>query len=257
MNPVEFGQYLKSLREKLNLTMRELDKQSGVSHSYISQLERGKRGIPSPEILSKLAGPLGESPLNLMIKAGHIKIDGVDKIATNIRDLTPSSFFSQIKSSNIANVIVLFHTVLDRITLCGENAEHYLELFREGLNSFLIQSGISLNNLRELLLDKESKEPKPLFTTLEDAAILDQLLTLLSIIAGLEQDIHDLGQKNEELFERNNMLLDLSVYFLNPNIHYDGKKITEHDKQLIKAYLQALFTSRMNEINQDTQKGDE
>ncbi|MFC5532250.1 helix-turn-helix domain-containing protein [Cohnella yongneupensis] len=72
MEPLEFGQFLRSLREGKKLTMRKLDNLSGVSHSYISQIERGERGIPSPDILNKLAGPLGVSPAVFMVKAGHV-----------------------------------------------------------------------------------------------------------------------------------------------------------------------------------------
>lgn len=72
MEPKEFGQYLKSLRERRGLTMRKLDQLSGVSHSYISQMERGERGVPKPDILKKLAGPLGVDYSELMYKAGHI-----------------------------------------------------------------------------------------------------------------------------------------------------------------------------------------
>ncbi len=72
MNPKEFGDYLRSLRKDANLTMRRLDALSGVSHSYISQLERGERGVPSPEILKKMAGPLGVPYGELMYYAGYL-----------------------------------------------------------------------------------------------------------------------------------------------------------------------------------------
>lgn len=73
MNNLEFGNYLRELRKKKKLTIRQLDTYSGVSHSYISQVERGNRGIPSPEILEKLAKPLGVDYEELMIKAGYMK----------------------------------------------------------------------------------------------------------------------------------------------------------------------------------------
>lgn len=73
MEPTKFGKYLRGLREKANLTMRKLDALSGVSHSYISQIERGERGIPSPEILRKLAEPLGVSYPLLLKEAGYLE----------------------------------------------------------------------------------------------------------------------------------------------------------------------------------------
>lgn len=71
MNAKEFGEYLKSLRREKKLTIRQLDLYSGVSNSYISQMERGARGIPSPDILKKLAKPLGVSYEELMSKSGY------------------------------------------------------------------------------------------------------------------------------------------------------------------------------------------
>lgn len=85
MNPKEFGTYLRSLRKEANLTMRKLDSLSGVSHSYISQLERGERGIPSPDILKKLAEPLGVEYGELMYEAGYLT--GESKVTLD-EDLT-------------------------------------------------------------------------------------------------------------------------------------------------------------------------
>lgn len=73
MEPKDFGEYLRQLRKERKLTIRQLDMYSGVSNSYISQMERGERGIPSPEILRKLSKPLGVSYEELMVKAGHIE----------------------------------------------------------------------------------------------------------------------------------------------------------------------------------------
>lgn len=52
---MDFGQYIKEIREKNNLSVRELAKRAGMSHPYLSQLENGKNKNPSPEIVRKLA----------------------------------------------------------------------------------------------------------------------------------------------------------------------------------------------------------
>jgi repressor LexA len=72
MEAKEFGTFLKSLRKQRKLTIRQLDLYSGVSHSYLSQLENGRRGIPSPDILKKLSNPLDVSYQELMTKAGYL-----------------------------------------------------------------------------------------------------------------------------------------------------------------------------------------
>lgn len=71
MNATEFGSYLKSLRKKKGLTLTELGDLIGYSNPYLSQIENGKKGIPSPDILKKLAEPLGVSYAELMRKAGY------------------------------------------------------------------------------------------------------------------------------------------------------------------------------------------
>jgi transcriptional regulator with XRE-family HTH domain len=74
MEPIQFGGYLKSLREKAELSMGQLARQAKISQPYISQIESGQRGIPSPEILNKLATALGVPPVALLFAAGHVKL---------------------------------------------------------------------------------------------------------------------------------------------------------------------------------------
>lgn len=79
MKPSEFGEYLKKLRKDRGLTLTELAHQSGVSQPYLSQIEIGNRGIPSPDKLRSLAEPLGVDYFYLMAKAGYYS----DKEALN------------------------------------------------------------------------------------------------------------------------------------------------------------------------------
>lgn len=68
----EFGRYLKSLRKSIkNMSLRNVQMKTGVSNSYISQVERGVRGIPSPDILRKLAPVYKVSYEELMVDAGY------------------------------------------------------------------------------------------------------------------------------------------------------------------------------------------
>jgi SOS-response transcriptional repressor LexA len=74
-NDKKFGKKLKELRQNQNLKIRELENLSGVSNAYLSQLENGKRGKPSPEIIKKLAPYLNVSYTELMKMAGYITED--------------------------------------------------------------------------------------------------------------------------------------------------------------------------------------
>jgi transcriptional regulator with XRE-family HTH domain len=70
-----FGEYLKGLRLKQELSTRQLSTISNVSHGYLSQIETGKRNVPKPEVLQKLADPLKTTYETLMIAAGYINKD--------------------------------------------------------------------------------------------------------------------------------------------------------------------------------------
>lgn len=73
MKANEFGEYIRKLRKEREMTIRQLELYSGVSNSYLSQLENGKRGIPSPDILKKLAKGLKVDYVFLMRKAGYVE----------------------------------------------------------------------------------------------------------------------------------------------------------------------------------------
>lgn len=68
----EFGNYLKRIRIKRGLSLRELARRSEVSQSYLSLLESGKRGIPTPDQLLKIAPHLNVDYIDLMKAAGYI-----------------------------------------------------------------------------------------------------------------------------------------------------------------------------------------
>lgn len=69
--PNDFGAYLRRLRKARGYNMAQLALYTDVSDSYISRIEAGKRGAPSPEVLQKMADVLSVSFEELMIAAGH------------------------------------------------------------------------------------------------------------------------------------------------------------------------------------------
>jgi transcriptional regulator with XRE-family HTH domain len=69
----DFYDKLRDFRKEKGFTIREVAVRSGVSPSYISQLENGQRGIPSPEVLLKLSEGLHVSYAKLMEEAGYLE----------------------------------------------------------------------------------------------------------------------------------------------------------------------------------------
>jgi transcriptional regulator with XRE-family HTH domain len=72
----DFGEYIKSLRLKKGLTINQLALYSGISSSQLSRIETGKRGIPKPTTIEKIADALKADYNALMKVAGYIEHNG-------------------------------------------------------------------------------------------------------------------------------------------------------------------------------------
>jgi transcriptional regulator with XRE-family HTH domain len=67
-----FSGLLLQLREERAWSLRQAATVAGVSNAYLSQLESGRAGPPSPRILERLARAYDYSYGELMRVAGHI-----------------------------------------------------------------------------------------------------------------------------------------------------------------------------------------
>jgi len=67
-----FGEYLKSLRGKQRMSLRDVERRTGVSNAYLGQIEQAKRPAPHPNILKKLAPVYDVSVYELMAAAGYL-----------------------------------------------------------------------------------------------------------------------------------------------------------------------------------------
>ncbi|MFS0655117.1 helix-turn-helix domain-containing protein [Bacillus sp. 179-C3.3 HS] len=70
---MSFGAYLRALREDKKLSVNQLAMYSEVSAAGISRIENGKRGIPKPPTIKKLAGALKVPYEEMMQAAGYIE----------------------------------------------------------------------------------------------------------------------------------------------------------------------------------------
>lgn len=55
MDTEKLGAFLAAARNKLELSLRAVEKETGISNAYLSQLEHGKIKAPAPQNLYKLA----------------------------------------------------------------------------------------------------------------------------------------------------------------------------------------------------------
>ena len=65
------GSLLKSARARMDLSLREVERRTGISNGYLSLLETGAARKPSPGFLAKLAELYGTSYELLMELAGY------------------------------------------------------------------------------------------------------------------------------------------------------------------------------------------
>jgi transcriptional regulator with XRE-family HTH domain len=65
--------YLRNVRKERGLSLKKVETAAGVSNAYLSQLERGLRNSPHPDILKKLA-KVYEVPLSELLEAaGYVE----------------------------------------------------------------------------------------------------------------------------------------------------------------------------------------
>src|SRR5690606_21416318 len=93
MKANEFGEYIRKLRKEREMIIRQLELYSGLSNTYFSQIEKGKRDIPSTYIIKKLSKCLRIDYNLLMKKSGYITEDD------NVNDIDPEirQFINDVK----------------------------------------------------------------------------------------------------------------------------------------------------------------
>jgi|ERR1041385_9148260 transcriptional regulator with XRE-family HTH domain len=70
-NSGKLAKVLKASRLAASLSLREVEKETGISNAYLSQLENGRTRNPSPHVLSKLANVYRVAYSELMEAAGY------------------------------------------------------------------------------------------------------------------------------------------------------------------------------------------
>ena len=73
-----FGSYMRRLRKSKGLTLKQVENQAKVSNAYISQIERGLRNPPHPDILKRLAKAYDVEHRELLVAAGYLEEDSAE-----------------------------------------------------------------------------------------------------------------------------------------------------------------------------------
>lgn len=67
-----FGEYVRELRKQNRLTLKQAEKLGVASNAYLSQLERGRRKRPHPDILKRMSDAYHVPLKELLIAAGYL-----------------------------------------------------------------------------------------------------------------------------------------------------------------------------------------
>jgi transcriptional regulator with XRE-family HTH domain len=73
--PPRLGARLRAQRQSRDISLREMERRSGINSGYLSQLERDEIAQPTPSVLNRIAEPYGEPVEVLMEWAGYISAD--------------------------------------------------------------------------------------------------------------------------------------------------------------------------------------
>ena len=65
----QFGTYLKKLRKAKGMSLRAVEAGTGISNSYLCQMENGKKGIPTVKFIIRLARVYGVTVFDFIGKA--------------------------------------------------------------------------------------------------------------------------------------------------------------------------------------------
>jgi len=64
----DFAGYIRQLRQKQRLSLRDVAQKTGISYSYLAQIEQGRRNPPGPDFMKRLA-PVYEVTLKDLLRA--------------------------------------------------------------------------------------------------------------------------------------------------------------------------------------------
>lgn len=108
-NNNKLGDFIKQKREANNLSLRDLAEISGLSHNYISLLEKGydprsnKPIVPTIESLIKLSNALNVALYDFLIETGYV--DSADKINKEYNDESFKEFYELAKTLGLRELI--------------------------------------------------------------------------------------------------------------------------------------------------------
>ncbi|ETO40004.1 SOS-response repressor and protease LexA [Fructilactobacillus florum 8D] len=113
-NENNFGSEIRNIRQEKNFTLRQTALQAKIDPGYLSLLERGKRNIPKPDTLKKLAKGLRISENKIFEMAG---------LTTQLPDN-----MKRISNDDLVNVPIIGEIACGEPIIAEQNIDGYLPI---------------------------------------------------------------------------------------------------------------------------------
>lgn len=207
------GKKLKELREKNNLSYRDASELTGISHSYIRNIENGfdprsNRPIsPSPDTLKKFAHAYSASYDELLRLAGYASIE-------------------QMKKNDEEDVIK------ERNRLFKERLTEYKSKSGLSLQEISVEARISVDTLNKLEKGKEQPSIEAIYNLAATFEITPDYL------AGYSDDPKAVHPDTPKL-------ASLTEFLEQQAVMYSGLPLTPEDKERVLQALQLIFLDAM------------
>lgn len=265
----EYGKLQRKLRKEQKLSIRSLSELSGVSHSYLSQVENGERPTPSPEIINKIATALKYDYFVLMRAAGYLNSD----FAVLSRKGDPLSDFlnapieaqerillsqkvilmGEIKTLSTKELTKKFNEWKSKIVGLGDWIGFYREIEGFTIEELSSKTGISEESLR--MIEKEGDIISKDTNNLEYNLNLNQLVELEEVLNindlhkafGFDKVFNDSKELVKEYIEnmkKEKWIVSFSVPKIKTNEENENTiiKLSEEEAKQRFLYLENLLT---------------
>lgn len=226
----EFGAYLRGLRKDRNLTLKELKGLTGISHSYLSQVETGVRGTPSPEYLRLLYKPLDVTYEELMEKAGYSR-EKEEELEQALIEFKGYDLGLDKKIKDVFN------------NLTNDETVDFYQFLKDEVHS-IFEYKYKHNTPKEIL-SKVLNTP--------DLDLKDQIFSQLKRVymineIEIEDAKYDYKEKKRKELQALKLMekrgTELSDILKQPGITYQNKPLNSADKKYILDTLKFLFRER-------------
>lgn len=252
-----FGKKLKELRTEKGYTLTSLGNDIGYSNPYLSQIENGKKGIPSPEFLRKISDALDvdyeyllyisgiiDNDLyqhKLQLEESHKKTDmEIHQLETELERILRE--YIVIQHSYNENNKSSSGTEEDNKILSQKSAQKEYQKIKlqEILRSKrMINQDLNeeLNRLDELIkqesIDKKVENEKEVES--QKNSIIDSFLDLFG------ENADEMAGINLPDFYDDDDAPDIRDFLNNHIVYYDGKLLDYKNKNLAIKILDVLF----------------